>query len=52
MNRADVDIDALTWLLVSASLGTKDLVAFRNAWGETPSRLTSIVKNLLHLSQP
>lgn len=50
--RSDVDINALTWLLVTAGMGTKDILAFRNAWGETPSRLTAIVNMLLDLARP
>lgn len=50
--RNDIDIDALTWLLVTAGMGTKDLLAFRNSWEETPSRLTAIVDLLLHLTRP
>lgn len=36
---AEVDAKALTWLLVAAAMGTKDLIAFRDRWSEAPQRL-------------
>lgn len=47
--REDVDLPTAVWLLVAAGMGTKDLVAFRNTWEETPVRLEETVIALLAL---
>ncbi|WP_159500336.1 TetR/AcrR family transcriptional regulator [Microbacterium sp. 18062] len=33
------DIVAATWVLVAVAMGTRDLLAFRDAWSEAPTRL-------------
>lgn len=49
--RNDIDIDSVTWLIVSAGMGTKDLVAFRDAWAEIAVRLSATLSTVLQLVQ-
>lgn len=49
--RNDIDIDSVTWLIVSAGMGTKDLVAFRDAWDEIAVRLSTTLSTVLQLVQ-
>lgn len=44
-----IDIDAITWLLVSAGIGSKELVSFRDAWDEIGHRLESVLDAVLKL---
>lgn len=44
-----INIEAITWLLVSAGLGSKELVSFRDAWDEIGHRLESVLDAVLHL---
>ncbi len=47
--RAGTDLDAISWLIVSAGMGTKDLVAFREAWDEIAERLNTTLSSILRL---
>ncbi len=44
-----VNLDETVWLIVAAGMGTKDLLASRNAWTEAPARLEAILKTILML---
>jgi len=47
--RPGVDVEAVAWLLVSAGLGTKGLLEFRDAWDEAPDRLGDVAATVLRL---
>ena len=47
--RPGVDVEAVAWLLVSAGMGTKGLLEFRDAWDEAPGRLGGVATTVLGL---
>lgn len=47
MLRDGVDLPSVVWLLVSAGMGTKELVGFREAWHEMPERLESVASTVI-----
>lgn len=47
--KPNVDLHSITWLLVSAGLGSKELVSFRDAWEEIEDRLASVLGLVLNL---
>ncbi len=44
-----VNLDETVWLIVAAGMGTKDLLASRNAWTEAPARLEATLNTILML---
>ena len=49
MLKPGVDISATSWLLVSAGLGTKELMRFQNTWDQITKRLDATVDCVLRL---
>ncbi|WP_458114334.1 hypothetical protein M1D88_09825 [Arthrobacter sp. R1-13] len=49
MLNPEVDIEAVTWLLVSSGMGTKELVSFTGAWDEVSQRLDVALDTVLGL---
>jgi len=49
MLKPGVDIPATSWLLVSAGLGTKELMRFQNTWDQITKRLDATVDCVLGL---
>jgi len=47
--RPGVDVDEVAWLLVSAGMGTKGLLEFRDAWDEAGRRLGGVATTVLGL---
>ncbi|MGO4583792.1 TetR family transcriptional regulator [Arthrobacter sp. 2RAF6] len=47
--RPEIDIDAVTWLLVSAGLGTKELARLHNDWDQFGHRLEAVLGVVLDL---
>jgi AcrR family transcriptional regulator len=44
-----VDVEEVAWLLVSAGMGTKGLLEFRDAWNEAPRRLEVVAATAVSL---
>lgn len=44
-----VDIANTVWTVVAAGMGTKDLIAFHDAWDQAPTRLEAVVRNIVSL---
>ena len=44
-----VDIQSVTWMLVAAGMGTKELVAFRKVWHEVSPRLEATLGTVLDI---
>jgi len=47
--RPDADPESLAWLIVSAGLGAKELVAFTGRWSELPEIMESTVGQVMSL---
>lgn len=47
--KADIDIASTVWIVVAAGMGTKDLIAFHDAWAQAPKRLEAVVRNIVSL---
>ncbi|QFU96816.1 hypothetical protein KDY119_00306 [Luteimicrobium xylanilyticum] len=47
--RPGVDVEEVAWLLVSAGMGTKGLLEFRDAWDEAPQRLEGVAATAVGL---
>jgi AcrR family transcriptional regulator len=47
--KESVDIANTVWIVVAAGIGTKDLVAFQDAWDQAPVRLEAVVRNIVSL---
>ena len=47
--RADIDIPGAVRIIVAAGMGTKDLVAFQDAWNEAPARFEETIVGVVEL---
>ena len=47
--KANVDIANMAWIVVAAGMGTKDLIAFHDAWAQAPERLEAVVRHIVSL---
>lgn len=47
--RTEVDLPALTWIVVAAGMGTKDALAFQDAWPQAANRMEATVRNIISL---